>query len=200
MGGFAYSDTAKNGLTIVVTARSGERETAASLAREIARYGWDNRARFHPTLTPVEEAVAKALAASRDPALPALCFADVADNPGGGGRGNTMYLLRAFVEAGVKGALFGVIYDPPLAAEAHRYGLHYHFDAHFNRAETTNFPNLGMRRRASLRCRTAIASAGAASMPGCGWPWGRARRWRSAESRSSSCRTGCNAPTPYSSR
>src|SRR4051795_8624257 len=54
MGGFAYSDTAKNGLTVVVTARQGERETAAGLAREIARYGWDNRARFYPTLTPLD--------------------------------------------------------------------------------------------------------------------------------------------------
>jgi microcystin degradation protein MlrC len=139
MGGFAYSDTAKNGLTVVVTAREGERDTAAALAREIARHGWDNRARFYPKLTPLDEAVEKALAAARDPSSPALCFADVADNPGGGGRGNTMYLLRAFAEAGVKGALFGVIYDPPLAAEAHNYGLHYHFDARFNRAETTNF-------------------------------------------------------------
>jgi microcystin degradation protein MlrC len=139
MGGFAYSDTAKNGLTIVVTAREGEREAAAALADEIARYGWDNRARFYPRLTSLEEAVGKALAVSRDPSLPSLCFADVADNPGGGGRGNTMYLLRAFAEAGVAGALFGVIYDPPLAAEAHRQGLHYHFDARFNRNETTNF-------------------------------------------------------------
>ena len=139
MGGFAYSDTAKNGLTVVVTARRGERETAADLAREIARCGWDNRARFYPTLTSLKEAVAKALVASRDPSLPALCFADVADNPGGGGRGNTMYLLRAFFEAGVKGVMFGVIYDPDLAAEAHRHGLHYHFEARFNRSETTNF-------------------------------------------------------------
>src|SRR3954465_9652259 len=77
MGGFAYSDTAKNGLTVVVTSRRGEREAATALAHEIARYGWENRARFYPTLTPVEEAVAKALAASRDPALPSLCFADV---------------------------------------------------------------------------------------------------------------------------
>jgi microcystin degradation protein MlrC len=139
MGGFAYSDTAKNGLTVVVTARRGERETAADLAREIARCGWDKRARFYPTLTSLKEAVAKALVASRDPSLPALCFADVADNPGGGGRGNTMYLLRAFFEAGVKGVMFGVIYDPDLAAEAHRHGLHYHFEARFNRSETTNF-------------------------------------------------------------
>ncbi len=139
MGGFAYSDTAKNGLTVVVTARAGERNKATALAQEIAQYGWDSRARFYPKPTPVEEAVAKALAASRDPLSPALCFADVADNPGGGGRGNTMYLLRAFAEAGVRGALFGVIYDPDLAAEAHRHGLHYHFDAGFNRTETTNF-------------------------------------------------------------
>jgi microcystin degradation protein MlrC len=138
MGGFAYADTAKNGLSVIVTAR-GDREAAASLAREIAQYGWDNRARFYPKLTPLDEAVEKALAAGRDPSLPALAFADVADNPGGGGRGNTMYLLRAFAEAGVKGALFGIIYDPPLAAEAHRHGLHYNFEARFNRDETTNF-------------------------------------------------------------
>jgi microcystin degradation protein MlrC len=138
MGGFAYADTAKNGLSVIVTAR-GDRDAATVLAREIAQYGWDNRTRFYPQLTPLDEAVQKALAAARDPAPPALCFADVADNPGGGGRGNTMYLLRAFVEAGVKGALFGVIYDPDLAAEAHALGLHYHFDARFNRAETTKF-------------------------------------------------------------
>ena len=138
MGGFAYADTAKNGLSVIVTAR-GDREAAASLAREIAQYGWDNRARFYPKLTALDAAVGQALAAGRDPGLPALAFADVADNPGGGGRGNTMFLLRAFAEAGVKGALFGIIYDPPLAAEAHAHGLHYNFEARFNREETTNF-------------------------------------------------------------
>src|SRR5438067_13209664 len=138
MGGFAYADTAKNGLSVIVTAR-GDRSAAASLAAEIAQYGWEQRARFYPKLTSLDDAAQKALAVARDPSLKPLAFADVADNPGGGGRGNTMYLLRGFAEAGVKGALFGVIYDPPLAAEAHRYGLHYHFDAHFNRAETTTF-------------------------------------------------------------
>src|SRR5438552_3240756 len=138
MGGFAYADTAKNGLTVVVTAR-GDRQAAASLAAEIAQYGWGQRARFYPKLTSLDDAVKKALAAGRDQSLKPLAFADVADNPGGGGRGNTMFLLRAFAEAGVTGALLGVIYDPPLAAEAHRHGLHYHFDAHFNRDETTEF-------------------------------------------------------------
>jgi microcystin degradation protein MlrC len=138
MGGFAFADTAKNGLSVIVTAR-GDRQAADTLARDIAQYGWDNRARFYPKLTALDDAVGQALAAGRDPSLPALAFADVADNPGGGGRGNTMFLLRAFAEAGVQGALFGIIYDPDLAAEAHKHGLHYHFEAHFNRAETTNF-------------------------------------------------------------
>jgi microcystin degradation protein MlrC len=141
MGGFAFSDTAKNGLTIVVTARRDRRNQSAAqvVAQEIADFGWDNRERFVPRLTSLDDAIARAKAASSDPSLPAVCFADVADNPGGGGRGNTMYLLRALYEAGVEGALVGIIYDPPLAAEAHRYGLHYRFDAQFNRDETTEF-------------------------------------------------------------
>jgi microcystin degradation protein MlrC len=141
MGGFAFSDTAKNGLTIVVTARRDRRNRSAAqtVAREIADFGWDNRERFIPRLTPLSDAIAKAKAASDDPALPAVCFADVADNPGGGGRGNTMYLLKALHEAKVEGALVGIIYDPALAAEAHGYGLHYQFDAQFNRDETTEF-------------------------------------------------------------
>jgi microcystin degradation protein MlrC len=138
MGGFAFADTAKNGLTIVVTARRDKR-AAEAVAREIAELGWANRARFYPRLTSLDEAIEKARAVGRDPSLPALAFADVADNPGGGGRGNTTFLLRGFYEAGVTGALLGVFYDPDLAAEAHRHGLGAAFEAHFNRSETTRF-------------------------------------------------------------
>ncbi|MBV8937452.1 MAG: M81 family metallopeptidase [Alphaproteobacteria bacterium] len=138
MGGFAFADTAKNGLAVVVTARH-ERRAAESLAREIAELGWANRERFYPRLTELDEAVAKALAVGRDPSLPALAFADVADNPGGGGRGNTTFLLRAFHEAGVAGALLGVFYDPDLAGEAHRQGVGASFESRFNRSENTKF-------------------------------------------------------------
>jgi microcystin degradation protein MlrC len=141
MGGFAFSDTAKNGLTVVVTARRNQRNQNAAevVARDIAQFGWDNRARFVPCLTPLAEAIEKAKAVGDDKSLPALAFADVADNPGGGGRGNTTYLLRGLVESGAKGVLFGIFYDPPLAAEAHKYGLHYNFTAEFNRNEDTQF-------------------------------------------------------------
>jgi microcystin degradation protein MlrC len=126
MGGFAFADTAFNGLTVVVTAI--DQDAADSLAREIACAGWDRRDRFRPSLTDLEEAVRLA----KTTATP-LIFADVADNPGGGGRGNTMAILQAFHRAGVGNALVGVIHDPALAAEAHSRGLHARFDARFNR-------------------------------------------------------------------
>jgi microcystin degradation protein MlrC len=138
MGGFAFADVAQCGLCVVVAARH-DRRAAAALAGEIAACGWANRGRFRVALTPLDKAVERALAAARDPSLPALAFADVADNPGGGGRGNTVFLLRAFYEAGVDGALFGIFYDPDLAAEAHRQGLGAQFEARFNRSATTKF-------------------------------------------------------------
>jgi len=138
MGGFAFADAATCGLSVVVTARR-DKGAAEALAREIAELGWANRARFYPRLTSLDEAVEKALAVGRDRSLPALAFADVADNPGGGGRGNTTFLLRAFHRAGVEEALLGIFYDPDLAAEAHRRGAGSRFEAQFNRAETTAF-------------------------------------------------------------
>jgi microcystin degradation protein MlrC len=138
MGGFAFADAPECGLSVVVTARR-DKQAAERLACEIAELGWANRSRFYPRLTTRDEAVAKALAVGRDRSLPALAFADVADNPGGGGRGNTTFLLRAFYEAGVEGALLGVFYDPDLAAEAYRQGVASRFEARFNRSEITSF-------------------------------------------------------------
>jgi microcystin degradation protein MlrC len=130
MGGFAYADTPFNGLTAVVTATDAE--AAQGLAKEIATAGWARRDQFRPSLTSLEDAVSRAKS-TEDPAQHALIFADVADNPGGGGRGNTMWILEAFLAAGVKNALVGVIHDPALAAEARLHGVGKTFTARFNR-------------------------------------------------------------------
>ena len=130
MGGFAYADTPFNGLTAVVTATDAQ--AAHDLAKEIAIAGWARRDQFRPSLTSLDHAVALAKS-TKDRSKHALVFADVADNPGGGGRGNTMWILEAFLEAGVKDALVGVIHDPALAAEARLHGIGRTFAAHFNR-------------------------------------------------------------------
>jgi microcystin degradation protein MlrC len=126
MGGFAFADTPFNGLTVVVTAT--DQDAADSLAREIAQAGWARRDQFRPDLTSLDDAVQLAKTTETP-----LIFADVADNPGGGGRGNTMAILQAFHAAGVTNALVGVIHDPALAAEAHERGLGAAFEARFNR-------------------------------------------------------------------
>jgi microcystin degradation protein MlrC len=136
MGGFAYADTPFNGLTVVVTATDAA--AAKGLAREIAEAGWARRDRFRATLTSLDEAVRLATGTS-DRAKAALIFADVADNPGGGGRGNTMWIVEAFHNAGVKDALVGVIHDPALAAEAHQLGEGASFTARFNRGGGDEF-------------------------------------------------------------
>src|SRR5579885_2890410 len=138
MGGFAYADTAKNGIAVIVTARR-DAGAARVLAREIAELGWANRDRFRARLTPIEDAVARAVAAGKDLSAPAVCLADVADNPGGGGRGNTTYLLEALLKSGAEGVLLGIFNDTELAEEAHGLGRGARFRARMNRAEANRF-------------------------------------------------------------
>jgi microcystin degradation protein MlrC len=129
MGGFAHGDTADHGLTVVVTATDAR--AAHGLAVDVAEAGWARRARFVANLTSVADAVALAKSA------PPRIFADVGDNPGGGGRGNTQYILRAFYAADVQNCLVGALFDPPLAAAAHAASGA--FVARFNTAEDSRF-------------------------------------------------------------
>ncbi|MBM3600027.1 MAG: M81 family metallopeptidase [Alphaproteobacteria bacterium] len=138
VAGFALADAPQCGISVVVTAKR-DKNAAEKLAREIAAKGWAEHGRFIKKLTSLDEAVAMALACGRDKAKPPLIFADVADNPGGGARGNTTWILAAFHKAGVTGCVMGMMIDPPLADEAHRLGKGATFTARFNRDETQEF-------------------------------------------------------------
>ena len=139
MAGFVFSDCPKNGYSAVVTARSANRRAAFGLALDLCQRTWAMRERFKKTMTPLAEAVRLALETGANPAVRPVLLADVADNPGGGGRGNTTYLLRALAEVGAQGVVMGVFNDAALAAEAHRCGLGASFTARFNRAEDDRF-------------------------------------------------------------
>lgn len=136
VAGFVYGDTHKNGLTVVVTTR-GDAALARATACNLAMPAWHGRAAFSPDLVSLTEAMQAAHEASLNPILPAVCLADVADNPGGGGRGNTPFILQALLQAGVRDAILGVVTDAELAAQAHALGEGARFSAHFNSAETT---------------------------------------------------------------
>ena len=136
--GFAFSDTDRNGMTITVTAREDEAK-AQALARELAIAGWADRERYQTRMTSLEDSTRMALEVGQDPNRPNLLFCDPADNPGGGGRGNTTYILKAFAEAGVERALFGVFNDAPLVEKAFEAGIGGSFAATFNTAEPNEF-------------------------------------------------------------
>jgi microcystin degradation protein MlrC len=139
MAGFSYSDTPKNGFTTIVTTRERDRGLALALALDISSRAWDMRERFKRRMTSLEDAVRLAVEAGNDPGKPPIILADVADNPGGGGRGNTVQLLKALKAAGARGVICGVFYDAAVAQEAHRLGLGTSFRARFNTREQDAF-------------------------------------------------------------
>ena len=128
--GFVFSDLPKCGMTITVTARN-DLMAARRAALYLAREAWNDRARYVADTIGVDKAIDMAAQASKP-----LLFADVADNPGGGGRGNTTWLLQAFNEARIPGVVLGVFVDAELAQRAHELGEAAEFDAVFNQTES----------------------------------------------------------------
>ena len=139
MAGFAYSDSPKNGLTAVVTERNGNRQAAADLSLDIAKRAWGMKERFKRAMMSLGDAVQLAVSVGRDRRRKPIILADVADNPGGGGRGNTTYLLRALKGGKAQGVFFGVFNDAALAAKAHELGEGAIFTASFNTQEHQEF-------------------------------------------------------------
>ncbi len=135
-GGFVYSDLPKCGITVTVTARNGDLAAARKAALKLARRAWAERERHtRRRLLSVPEAVDLALRAGRGENAPVI-FSDAGDNPGGGGRGNTAWLLRALHEARAGGVVLGLFVDAALDAEAHGLGEGARFEAVFNRVES----------------------------------------------------------------
>jgi microcystin degradation protein MlrC len=123
------------------------------LARDIAQKAWADHHRYVPKLTSLEDAVAQAVAVGQDRSRRPLILADAADNPGGGGRGNTTWLLEALHKAGAQGVLLGIVNDAALAREAHALGEGATFDAIFNRDETDPFSRRFVVRAKVLRLK-----------------------------------------------
>ena len=138
VAGFVFSDLAKNGMTVIVTARNNV-SAAHNLALDIATRAWDMRERFKIQLTSLKDMVDMAVKNNKDYSRPSLIFADVADNPGGGGSGNTTYILSKLYEAGVTEVLFGIFFDPSLVQLAINTGIGNNFEAIFNSKMESEF-------------------------------------------------------------
>jgi microcystin degradation protein MlrC len=90
-------------------------------------------------------------------------LADIADDPQGGGTGNTTFLLEALMQQRVTRTLLGPFVDPKLAEEAHYRKIGAQFIATFNRGG-----NIGYVRRLQLDATVTGLSEGRGS-----GMWGR---------------------------
>ena len=106
-GGFPTGDFVDAGSSIIAITNDDPalaREIADSLAGDL----YSRREAFRFSIPGAEEAVARALAAPRGPVV----LADVSDNPGGGGSGETTALLAELLKQKAERAALAQIYDP----------------------------------------------------------------------------------------
>lgn len=116
--GFPYVDLPHVAASVVVTT-DGAPEKARRYAQEVATWVWEHRDSFTPELRTARQAIEDALAVEGGP----IVINETSDNPGGGTPGDGTHLLRAFIEAGLDSACFGLVYDPEVAEAAHAAGV-----------------------------------------------------------------------------
>ena len=114
--GFPWSDIPEAGISVL--AITDEKDDLANrITADLAETIWRSRDKFQKKLFTPEEAVEIAMQSPIGPVI----IADVADNPGGGGSGDSTFILRALKQAGATDVGFGVVADPKavqLAIEA----------------------------------------------------------------------------------
>lgn len=146
--GFPYTDLPFAGVSVVATS-AGDPELARRAAEDTARRIWDMRARFVSDLPDAADAVAQAVAHGGRPVV----IAESSDNPGGGAPGDGTHLLRAMLDAGLREACFGYIYDPETAAQAHAAGVGATIDARIG-GKTDTLHGAPVEARAYVKCLT----------------------------------------------
>jgi microcystin degradation protein MlrC len=116
--GFAWSDIPDCGANVVVCA-DGDAAIAANFADRISERYFALRDAIRSPLISTDEAVALALEHRERPVI----IADTTDNPGAGAAGDSTFLLRALVDAGVTDSAIGMLWDPMAVKIAQRAGV-----------------------------------------------------------------------------
>lgn len=107
--GFPWADVSYVGPTAIVVADEGN--NGADIAAEALKDAvWESRGRLTIEHIPAAAALAEAREKGRIGAP--FVISDFADNPGGGGYGDSTGLLRAMIEAELESAALSALYDP----------------------------------------------------------------------------------------
>ena len=121
--GFPPADIHDAGPAVVAYAQS---QHAADLAADqLIGFFNDHEEMFVTQVLSAEEALDRAMAASRAPVV----IADIQDNPGAGAPSDTTGLLKTLISKKVKNAVLALLDDPETAALAHQVGVGNSFTA-----------------------------------------------------------------------
>lgn len=107
--GFPWADVPNAGAKMLAVA-DGDRGLAARVAEEWGRRFYSVRA--EATLPFVTFADAIVAAKKPAPGQKPLLLADTSDQTGGGAPGDTTHMLKALIDAGVRPAVYGPLWDP----------------------------------------------------------------------------------------
>jgi microcystin degradation protein MlrC len=116
--GFPMADFPECGMTVFGYGEDRARVETAAAALKYAIV--DAEGEFSMDLFEPDAAVVRAMRRGK-PGLPVV-LADTQDNPGAGGNGDTTGLLAALLSRRARGAVLGLLIDPPSAAKAHAVG------------------------------------------------------------------------------
>jgi microcystin degradation protein MlrC len=105
--GFPWGDVPDMGTKLLVYA-DGDARAAQALARRLADELIGLRERLTPVYPDADQAIDQALARGAAPVV----IADAADNPGGGGAGDSTFMLRRLRERGIGNVAVGPLWDP----------------------------------------------------------------------------------------
>jgi microcystin degradation protein MlrC len=118
--GFPPADVPYAGPATVVLATSAA--GAEQAADELARGVLEAEPGFDAALPGPEAAVRAAIIATRHAEGRPIVIADTQDNPGAGGMGDTVGLLRELIAQAAPDAVLALLHDPAAARQAHQVG------------------------------------------------------------------------------
>ena len=110
--GFPWADIPDVGPSVTITG-DGENPRFKAIAEDLMKEVWETRKEKTVPLYSLQEAMAEAKKEGKR--IGPLILADFTDNPGSGGYGDGINLLRAMMEADLPNAAFGCVPDPEAA-------------------------------------------------------------------------------------
>ncbi len=118
MHGFAWSDI-PDAKVSVIAVTDGDSKLAGDIVDDMAKRIWERRDKFKAEFLSPEEAVKEAMEFPSGPVI----LADAADNPAGGGIGDSSFILRALMKVGARNVGLAFIRDPESVEQAINAGV-----------------------------------------------------------------------------